>query len=165
MTRKTVGQASQELIKDQHTQDHAASEQGQEMLREYESGVHEAIQTGIKTWKGDFYVVVLTKQERLMKNVIRLYMLTRQSCPTPQHDQTVYLYHRVSGDIEELWTVPSLQACVTLVNEALMVHPDERQLLDYVLQFRDGTLLRKAQELNGELIPKETHGTRTRTSH
>ena len=165
MTRKTAGQLSIELLKSAYKNDHTPHDQAQEQLTDYEKNVHEAAKLGKIKFDTDFYITVLLKKEPLMPNIIRFYYFSRQSCPTPQHDQIVYRYHRESGDIEFMWVVPSLEACVTLVNEALMAHPDEKQLLQCVLDFRDGTLLRKAKELNGEYINKEVNGRKSRTSN
>jgi len=166
MTRETVGKISTDMLKNSHENTHSAHDQMKEMLTDYEKNIHEAIVAGCKKYTSDFFVVVLVKQERLMKNVMRNYYFARESCPTPQHDQVVYQYHPESGSIEFLWVVPSLTASVTMVNEALMAHPEERQLLQFVLDFRDGTLDRKAMELNGEFkevnkvnVIKEISGT------
>lgn len=150
MKKETVGKLSTDLLKSAPSNDHSAHEQMKEMLTDYEKNIHDAIMAGCKQYEGDFFVVVLFKKERLLQNVMRNYYFARQSCPTPQHEQVVYKYHRRSGTIEFVWVVPSLEACVTMVNEAMSVHPEERQLLQFVLDFRDGTLLRKAQEFNGE---------------
>ena len=157
--RETVGKLSTDLLKSAHTNDHSAHDQMREMLTDYEKNIHEAIISGTKQFKGDFFIVVLTKKEPLMPNVIRNYYFARKTCPTPQHEQVVYHYHSDTPDIEFLWVVPSLEACVTLYNEAAFAHPDERQLLQFVLDFRDGTLLHKAKELNDELrVNKERNG-------
>jgi hypothetical protein len=161
MKKETVGKASQRLIIKAYEADHTPHDQANEQLKDYEANVQLAAKEGKKKYTSDFYIVVLIKKERLMNNVIRLYYFSRQSCPTPQHEQVVYRYHRDSGEIEFLWVVPSLEACVTMVNEALHIHPDEKQLLQCVLDFRDGTLLRKAQELNNELNKRVTNEQRT----
>lgn len=152
MKKDTVGSISTELLSNAFTDSHTPADQLEAQLKDYEHNIHMAILAGQKIYEGDFYIVVLTKVERLMKNVIRFYFFPRQSCPTPQHEQVVYRYHHETGDVEHLWVVPSLEASVTLVNEALMAHPDERQLLQFVLDFRDGTLLRQSMALNGESI-------------
>ena len=149
--RETVGKISADLLKSAHANSHSAYDQMREMLTDYEKNIHEAILNGCKQFQGDFFITVLFKKERLMNNVVRTYYFPRKSCPTPQHEQVVYLYKRDIGDIQFLWVVPSLEACVTMVNEASFVHPEERQLLQFVLDFRDGTLLKRAQALNGEI--------------
>lgn len=150
MTRPTVGKLATDLLKSAHQNDHTAHDQMREMLTDYEKNMHEAIVEGCKRYDGDFFIVVLVKKERLFQNVMRNYYLPRKTCPTPQHDQVVYHYHRTVNDIEFLWVVPSPEACVTLYNEMALIHPEERQLLQFVLDFKDGTLLRTAMKLNGE---------------
>ena len=159
MTKETVGKVSSDLLKSAYKNDHSAHDQMREMLTDYEFNINKAVQSGIKTYKGDFYIVVLIKKERLMSNVMRLFYFARQSCPTPQHEQVVYHYHHQSGYLEFLWVVPSLEACVILHNEALLAHPDERQLVNFVLDFKSGALFTRAQMLNGELETKEFNGT------
>lgn len=98
----------------------------------------------------DFFVVVLTKRERLMNKLFRLYYAARHSCPTPDYDQSVYKYSHKDERIEFIWTVPDKESCYHLRENALMVHPEERQLLQFVLDFFDGTLLQLCKKLNNE---------------
>lgn len=149
--KETVGKISKELLTQSHQNIHSAHDQMREMLTDYEKNIHEAILSGCKQFNGDFFITVLFKKERLMNNVVRNYYFPRQTCPTPQYDQAVYHYRRSAGNVEFLWVIPSLEACATMILEARFAHPDERQLLQFVLDFRDGKLLRKAQELNGEI--------------
>lgn len=99
---------------------------------------------------GDFYVVVLCKKERLLENVIHNYFLETITCPTPTWDQTVYHYHAKEEKLEYLWTVPDRETCRVFQDHALEIVPEERQLLDMILKFHDGTLLQLARKLNGE---------------
>lgn len=151
MSRKTVGAISSELIMGMSDDTHSAHDQSAEHLREYEHNVELAVEAGKKKHDGDFFVVVLTKKERLMRNVLRFYYFSRQTCPSPEWDQTVYHYHIGSDHIEYLWTVPSKDTCQYLKDFALELPPDEHELLRYVFDFDDGTLLNKAKQLNGEL--------------
>ena len=86
-----------------------------------------------------------------MHNVIRNYFFHRSTCPTPEWDQVVYYYKRADDALNFLWVIPSKDTCELLRENALMVAPDERDLLNFVLNFYDGTLERIAQKLNGEL--------------
>lgn len=101
---------------------------------------------------GDFFVVVLTKKERLMENVIRNYFLETIDCPTPTYDQTVYQYHAKDEKLTYLWTVPDKETCLIFHENADIIVPEERELLDYIEMFYDGTLMRLARKLNGENI-------------
>jgi hypothetical protein len=96
----------------------------------------------------DFFVVVLTKRERIMQKLFRLYYTARHSCPTPEYDQSVYHYNYKDERLSFLWTVPDKDSCYHLRDNALMVHPEEKQLLQFVMDFFDGTLLEVSKKLN-----------------
>ena len=100
--------------------------------------------------KDNFFIVVITKNEKLMPNVFRNYFSARQSCPTPDYDQSVFMYNRADDCIEYIWTIPSKDACHHLKENALLVAPEERQLLKFILEFADGTLWKLCKKLNNE---------------
>ena len=118
---------------------------------DYAKNVEEAIKAGKKRYTSDFFLVVLTKKERLMKNVLRNYFFSRSSCPTPEWDQAVYHYHAEPDHLDFLWVIPSRDTCRTLKDNALKIPQSERPLLDFILAFEDGSLLGKAKKLNGEM--------------
>jgi hypothetical protein len=149
--RDTVGKLATDLLqKEAPTRD--PIELQREMQKTYEDQVLEAINRGIKQYPGDFYVVVETKKERLLENVLRNYFFPRSTCPTPIYDQTVYRYHAQEQAIEFLWVVPSRDTCVLMRENFLSIVDDEKPLLQFVLMFEDGTLLRYAKKLNGEEV-------------
>jgi len=149
MEEKTVGAVARELmLKDTHAQDPV--ELRREMLEDFEANVYECISLGKKDLIGDFFVVVLLKKEHLMQNVLRNYFAFRSTCPTPDWDQTVYRYHSSNDTVEILWVVPSKDACRFFMSNAMTIAKDKRDILRYVLDFEDGTLLRIAKKFNGE---------------
>lgn len=149
MTRETVGKVSSDLIiKAPETL--SPIEQMEENLSDYEKNVWECVERCKKDFTGDFYIVVITKNERLLPNVFRNFFYGRQSCPTPDYDQTVYKYKRKDNAPIFMWVIPSRDASFHLKDNALQVAPEERELLKYVLAFQDGTLMRLAKDLNGE---------------
>ena len=80
--KETIGKISRDLlITSPNTAD--AIELEQEMHKDYEQNIHDAVNRFKKESVDDFYVVVETKKERLMQNVIRNYFIPRISCPTP----------------------------------------------------------------------------------
>lgn len=149
MTRETVGKVSSDLIV-KAPETTSPIEQMRESLSEYDQNIWECIDRCNKDFVGDFYITVITKNERLMPNVFRNYFYGRLSCPTPDWDQTVYKYKRKDNQIVFMWVIPSKDACEHLQINALQVANEERELLKYVLAFHDGTLLKLAKELNGE---------------
>lgn len=152
MKRDTVGKISWDLLAGASPLDHSSEEQMKEQLDTFESEMYQAIDRGKKTFSDGFYIVVETKKEPKMKNVIRNYFIIRQSCPTPQYDNAVYRYHPHSEQLEFLWVLPSRRVYNMLKEHALEIVPEERQLLQFVLEDADGTLLRKCRTLNGEVL-------------
>lgn len=149
--RDTVGKISWDLLANASFLDHSADEQMREQLDDYEDNVQEAIDRGKKEFPNDFYIVVETKKEPKMKNVIRNYFIIRSTCPTPQYDNTVYHYHKITEQIEFLWVLPSRDTYNMIKNSVLEMPAECRQLVQFVLEDADGTLLMKCKKLNGEL--------------
>jgi hypothetical protein len=152
MERDTVGKVSSELLQGDTQSDHSAGEQMAEQLSAYESNIFDCVERGKTCFSGDFFVVVNTKRERLMPNVLRNYFFPRLSCPTPTYDQTVYHYARVDDRVEFLWVIPCQQTCVELYANRMSVDPSVSELLQFVLNFMDGTLDSKARILNKEIV-------------
>lgn len=124
-----------------------------EVHKDYVEQIYECVTDGKKVYPHtNFYVVVLTKKERLLENVIRNYFFHRLSCPTPEYDQTVYNYNWKNDHVSFLWVVPSQDTCQIFKDNAIKIVPEERDLLRYVLDFEDGTLLKLAKQLNNEQI-------------
>jgi len=147
----TVGaQYLAEATKEADTRDPIALQR--EMQSQYVDNLMQCASNFRKTFPNhDFFVVVITKRERLMEKLFRLYYTARHSCPTPEWDQSVYHYTHKDERLEFLWTIPDKDSCDHLRDNALMVHPEERQLLKFVLDFQDGTLLQLAKKLNKEI--------------
>lgn len=150
MSKKKVGQISSELMQKMPEANHSAYDQMGEQLKEYEQNVWQAVDDGIKKHDGDFFVVVITKKERLMHNVIRNYFFTRSSCPTPEWDQTLYKYYRKNDALNYIWTIPDKETCELMIKYPKEVLPEETQLFKYVCDFYDGVLLKVAMKFNHE---------------
>ena len=74
--KETLGKLATRLAeKDTHAQSPIELERA--MHQEYEDNIYQCIERGKKEHKGDFYIVVLTKRERLLQNVLRHYYLHR----------------------------------------------------------------------------------------
>lgn len=149
MERDTVGKLSSELIPKAVDNTHTAEDQMREQLADYEKNVWLAVDEGKKKHADDFYVVVLTKKERLMENVLRNYFFTRNSCPTPEWDQTLYKYYRKYDALNYLWTIPDKHTC-EMFKTAKEISSEEMQLAKFVHDFHDGILMKVAKKLNNE---------------
>ncbi len=149
MERETVGKISSDLMQ-KAPESRDPIELEREMHKDYEKNLFLCAENHKQHLFGDFYIEVITKKEPLMQNVLRNYFLAVQACPSPNYDQTVYRYHRSNDTIEFLWVIPAKDICEMLTFNALQVPESERELLKFVLEFNDGTLLRLAKKLNGE---------------
>ena len=148
--RKKVGEASVELSQ-KKPESRDPIELQRAMMQEYCDEVIKCAIHGKKYYNKPYYVVVITKKERLMQNVLRSYYFHRGTCPTPDYDQAVYQFDPSHEGFKEIWVIPDRDACEILYHNALQVVPEERQLLEYVLDFASGKLFQKAIELNGEI--------------
>lgn len=147
--RETVGKISLELSKKEApTRDPIEIER--EMHTDYDAHLWQCVDVAKKSLPGSFFVVVITKNEKLMPNVFRNYFFARKTCPSPDYDQAVYRYDHQHDCINFIWVIPSQEASHHLKDNALLVVPEERQLLQFVLDFADGTLYKLAKVMNGE---------------
>lgn len=151
---KTVGSISLDLAK-KAPDSRDPIELEREAHKDYEQNVLAKLEEGKRLYDNDFYIVVLTKKERLMSNVLRHYYLHRISCPTPDYDQTVYRYSKKDNDLVFLWTLPSKDTCQLFLANRHIIDPLEWELLKFILQFEDGSLMRTAKKLNGESVESE----------
>ena len=99
---------------------------------------------------GSFFIAAVIKKEKILSNVIRNYFIPTHDCPTPTYDQTIYKYDHHKESIEFLWVIPDKETCLTLYENKDIVVPEERALLQFVLDFYDGTLYRLMKKLNKE---------------
>lgn len=156
---KTVGEVSLELKQESDTYEaeeiSEAVHQGTNSARDWEENILEATQRGKSLYEGDFYVVILTKKERLLDNVMRRYFFPRESCPTPEYDQTVFKYHTKRDRLEYLWTVPDIHSCRELVTYREYLSEELQPLLQMVLDYKSGHLDQLAAKENGEFFPKK----------
>lgn len=151
--KDTVGKiAYDQILKDlEETKTPTYNEQSKEMLKDYMSKVLECVETNKKTYFGDFYVETITIEVPLMKGkVYRFKYIGKKACPSPTYDQTVFKYHKRDDRLEYLWTIPDKETCYYFKNHALEIPPDQKKLLEFVLDDSCNELLRKAKKLNGE---------------
>jgi hypothetical protein len=147
--RETVGKIATDLMQ-KTPEDVPVVDLGKDMLQDYMENLWLCVDRGKKGLGTDFFVVVLQKKERLLQNVVRNQFLYRLSCPTPTYNQSVFRYLFEDDQLEYFWSLPDKESCFMLRNNALMVSPEEHQMLQFVLEFFDGTLDNLAQTSNGE---------------
>ncbi len=146
---KTIGQHSLERL--ENSEEVNPIDLQKEMLKKedsYENQVRIAVSRGLKLYKGDFYIIVLNRKDRLFRNIIRLMYFPRQSCPRTEYDQTVYKYHRNDERLELLWTIPDLRAVQEIYQNKGWMADEYKQLIEFVIRFKKGDLDRLSDRLN-----------------
>lgn len=125
-----------------------------ELQRETEKGYIDALKKCViesrPKYPGNFYVTVISKNEKLLYNVIRCYFFDRATCPTPDYDQTVFVFEKDKETIEHLWTVPDKESCLVYLREREKVVPEEYPILNNILRFKSGDLFKLCKKLNNE---------------
>lgn len=149
MKRETIGKISSDLLLKQ-PESRDPIELQREMTSEYLKYLIDCANQHKNIYPGDFYLIVITKNERLMPNVFRNYFTARMSCPTPDYDQAVYKYNRKKEEIEFVWVIPCKDACIHLLKNKEHVTESERPLLNFIVDFWTGNLFEKSKKLNGE---------------
>ena len=149
--RETVGKVAVDLMS-QPQEALSPIELEREMQSEYMKHLMDCIDAHYEIFPGDFFIQVITKNEKLLPNVFRNYFAARRTCPTPDYDQSVYKYNRFKGTVEYIWTVPSKDSCYHLLQNYNEVAPEERQLLTFVAMFASGELAKVCLKQNGEKI-------------
>lgn len=157
-TSSTVGKASLDLATSTQNEIYDRQEiekevhKGSNSQKSYEEEIWETIQNGKKddAIQGSFYIVVLLKKERILNNVLRQYFFYRQTCPTPEYDQTVYKYIPEGDKIEYIWTVPDVETCNYLPLHKNSLKEDQLLLLSMIEAFKKGDLEKWAAKLNNE---------------
>ena len=147
--KETVGKVAFDLL-NKTPNPVSIIDQTRESLSDYEKGLLECAELGQKAYQKDFFMNVIFKQEPLMENVFRCFFVHRKSCPTPDYDQIVYKYDKSKDIIDFLWVIPSRGTCHHLINNAIAVANEEKELLKNVLDFADGTLFKRCLKLNNE---------------
>lgn len=54
----------------------------------------------------DFYIVLVPTHERTAEMKPEDFVFVRRSCPTPGYNQNVFKFHKDTGSLEFLWSIP-----------------------------------------------------------
>jgi hypothetical protein len=125
-------------------------EQGAEMTKQYIPQLLSAFEEGKKNYKEDFFVVCMHKRDGYFQNVIRKVFIIRLTCPSPDYNQSVFMYDKKKDAIEFLWCIPSRRMALDLLENMNIADQEHVELIKNILDFRDGTLMKKAKKLNRE---------------
>ena len=149
--RETVGKIVHDILsKETGNEKFDPVELRREAQKNYENLLYDAVEDGKKSFPEDFFLEVITLDYKALARTINTKIILRKTAPTPTYDSTAYHYHRLSDHVEFLWSIPCKTACAYFQHYALEVAPEERELRDFVLEFLDGTLLRRCKKINNE---------------
>ncbi len=147
----TVGKFATDLLRKDDGHQVSAVDQATENTKDYIKNLDESVERGIKLFPtSDFYIHVETKKEKLLENVLRSYFIPRNSCPTPNYDQAVFKYLHEKGDLVFMWVIPDRGTCFYFKENWKEIPLEEKDLLQFIRMFDDGTLLKLSKRLNGE---------------
>ncbi|MGH3054050.1 MAG: hypothetical protein ACRDL7_03615 [Gaiellaceae bacterium] len=98
----------------------------------------------------DFFIEACISMHPLLPGTPQFFMISRHTCPTPFPDRAVFHYNRQKDELAFLWHVPSLKECQYYIENLFNLTEQERAAAQDVLSYRDGSLLQRAKQLNGE---------------
>ena len=136
--RATVGQIATDLLQKADGKQEVM-ETEREANKDYLDQVFECVQNAVSNgWDKPFYVVVISKKERVLENIVRRYFVARKTMPMPDYDQSVFLYDPKSEQLRYFWTLPDANTCEFLLHND--VPAEETQLKAFVHAFVDDQL-------------------------
>jgi len=139
--KSTVGEESYKRLVSGESQE--VGETSAEMNKTFEEELMECVTTYRRNRLDDsspFYVVVLHKKERIMKNVVRRYFFGRESEPTPDYDQVVFKVDPKNMKIDFKWVIPDIETYHDMIFNGQMYPADKQQLVSFCREMNAGTL-------------------------
>lgn len=100
----------------------------------------------------DFYVVLVKNVDKILGQP-KFQIWARRSCPTPVYKQDVFKYHHLSGSLEFLWCIPSMERYWHIIRhkDKYFENKETRRLAQFVCLMESGELLKWVKKENGEL--------------
>lgn len=151
---QTVGEASMALSERDHGT-HTIHDQAKESCKNIDKNFFEILEKHIALYDKDFFIIKFSRRDKLMWNVVDNRYNCHKDCPFPSFNQTVWRYYAATGEIEELWVLPSEFDCIEMEYNKDLTTPDEWPLLEYVIKFWNGSLKKLALQESASLNLKE----------
>lgn len=144
--RETVGAMSIKAAQDQNQSD--TWETTQQREKEILHNLHDFVEKKKVEHRSDFFIMLLSRREKILTNVIRDRLYCLKACPTPNYNQSLWKYHYLDDRLEFLWSVPPKEAVDFLSRYPIEMNDMCADVIKCVFDFIDGTLARKTRELN-----------------
>lgn len=110
--------------------------------------VWKAVERGIKEFPHKTLYILHSRVIDRASRAIRNRYAPHWICPKPNFDNAVYQYNRDHDDLKLLWVLPSKDTANHLLANAVYLDTGNKGLLQFVLDFKDGTLDKLAITLN-----------------
>ncbi len=124
------------------------------MAQKFPAALQKAIDKAKKLYESnptrDFYIISHIKVEWFNPKVWKQQFVSSLDCPRPYLNFTVFKYHRKLDMVEELWCLPDRETLNFYYKNRHLASPDEYKMVDYCIKYKDGTLYKMMQSLNGE---------------
>ncbi len=144
--RPTVGALNQQAVTNINQSD--TWETTQEREKEIMKNMAQFVATKKDEIKGDFFVMLLSKKEKFLEQVIRDRLFALRACPTPNYGQSIWKYHFADDRLEFIWTVPPKEVVMFLKRYPIEMNDMCGDLIKNIFDFIDGTLDKRTVELN-----------------
>ena len=147
MSKPTLGQTVVDRYSTQQDEIELGDLKQAEMER-YFNYLTMAMDTGKQMYNSNFFIEVAKKRERLMPQILpRIFALPRSTCPSPFYDQDVYIYNKADDCLDFVWAIPDPDTCENLVNNMNNLCLEDKELLEFVFKYKDGSLLQMAKKI------------------
>lgn len=143
---KQIAQLAQQVLDEGGFQEGVSND----LAKDHHELLREVVEKGKQEFKGDFFIDIEIKKERLTINLVRFYPFCFEKCPTPLPGQTVYRYIYNENRVELLWQLLPVRICKWLEDNYFTLSDEQKILYKEYQKLKDGTLLKLAKQLNGE---------------
>lgn len=156
--RPTLGQISANLHEKslEEGKHHTVSERIDMAASGYWQIVMKKLEEGKKKYNSDFFIEMCERKSKLWNVNPEWLPMARRSCPTPMFEQSVFHYRKADDALDYLWTIPNIDACCWLLHNALLIPEDQKWLLSFVIDYKDGKLFKQMKQLNKEFEPSSS---------
>jgi len=117
----------------------------------YGKDLFATVDRGKKETDGDFFVEVIRTHEPGYRTGFRRRQFWTYSCSTPTPCSAIYHYTREDDTLRLLWDLPVTTACAfAFRNKQELSLSGVGEALRTILDYYDGTLLKRSKKINGE---------------
>lgn len=118
-----------------------------------------------KVFSDDFIIEVHQWHEIGDRKVTRIRLRQLLALPTPRPGRSYYYYDSHDDILDLLWDLPPQKACEWAYNNRMTVGTQLPHAMTTILDYYDGTLVKKADEINKQIADKRSSFNAKRDKH